>query len=123
MLVNVVLFPPDRSSVTILAELVNSRQERRIGLQSRPFLPVNEGMLFEFSHPQVLSFWMKDTLIPLDLIFINANNIVTGIHENAQPYDTSLITVGEVKNRYVLEVNAGLSQQYGICVGTLIEFS
>lgn len=79
-------------------------EEREKGLQGVKELPEDEGMLFYFDEPTKVSMWMKDTLIPLDIIYINQDQEVSYVYE-AEPEDEKLVTVD--KTLYVLEVNRG----------------
>ena len=77
------------------------------------------GMLFVYDSPQRVAFWMRNTLIPLDMIFIDATGTVARIHENAVPLDETAIPGGDAI-QYVLEINAGLSSRLGIDAGTVL---
>lgn len=90
-------------------------EEKEKGLSGVAELPENEGMLFYYDKPQKVSFWMKDTLIPLDIIFINGDEEVINVQEG-QPNDDTPIVEWDVQ--YVLEVNAGS----GISQGDILEF-
>lgn len=79
------------------------------------------GMLFLFDRSSVQSFWMKNTLIALDMIFIDENLRVVGVVENAEPLTLGPRTVG-APSRHVLEVNAGVAARHGIATGTVVEF-
>lgn len=76
-------------------------------------------MLFVYDRPQSVSFWMRNTLIPLDMLFADAAGIVVNIHEMAQPLDDTTIPGGEMI-QFVLEVNGGIADLYGIGPGTMI---
>jgi uncharacterized membrane protein (UPF0127 family) len=97
-------------------ELVDSPASRAKGLMFREHMPDNYGMLFDFHVDQTVSFWMKNTLIPLDLIFTDRNGVILQIHQNAIPHDRTGIP-SVVPIRAVLEINAGLTQFLGIKVG------
>jgi uncharacterized membrane protein (UPF0127 family) len=97
-------------------KVASSDKERIDGLQYISDLPQNEGMLFDFDEPQHVDFWMKDTLIPLDIIFINEELEVIKVKE-AQPNDETLIPCDDVS--YVLEVNP----DSGIKKGDDLDFS
>ena len=89
-------------------ELADDNTERNKGLMYRQSLPENEGMLFVYPEPQKVSFWMKNTLISLDLLFFDENNQLVEIKDNFQPC-TEIICesyVSKNKVKYVLEVNA-----------------
>ncbi|MFG6572077.1 DUF192 domain-containing protein [Sulfitobacter sp. 1A13353] len=86
------------------------------GLMMVDDMPADAGMLFIFPHTGEVSFWMKNTLIPLDMLFIDEAGYVSSIHENAIPHDTTSIrSDGDV--RYVLEINGGLSEALDLSVG------
>ena len=94
-------------------EVMRTESERERGLMFRPYLPAGRGMLFEFEAPRTVLMWMKDTLIPLDMLFIRAVGTVARIAENAEPESTRTIASGEVVAG-VLEINAGLASKLGI---------
>jgi uncharacterized protein len=90
--------------------------ERERGLMFVKQLPDGQGMLFDFQRDQQVSFWMHNTYIPLDMIFIGSNGQVMHIAENAKPMSDTLIpSVYPV--RFVLEVIAGSADKFGIAVG------
>ena len=74
-------------------------------------------MLFVYDAPQIATFWMRNTLIPLDMIFADETGVVTHVHENAVPLDETTINGGE-NVQYVLEINGGLAGRLGIEPGT-----
>jgi len=96
-----------------LVELAQTAKQRQVGLMFRQHLEENSGMLFIFEQEKVHKFWMKDTYIPLDMIFINTDGEIVGIVENAQPQTLTPRFVNS-PSRYVLEINAGLAKKYGI---------
>ena len=76
----------------------------------------SKGMLFVYDQPQPAVFWMRNTLIPLDMIFLDATGTVTHVHENAIPLDETGIDGGD-DVQFVLEINGGLAGPMGISVG------
>jgi hypothetical protein len=86
-------------------------------------LDENDGMLFVFDDEDFRTFWMKDTLISLDIIFINSDLVVVNISENTTPMDTQKIYSSDEKVKYVLEVNGGWSEKNEIKKGDKIEIS
>ena len=98
-------------------EVVDTPETRAQGLMHRKSLPARSGMLFIYEEPQSVTFWMKNTLIPLDMIFVEADGVVSHIHKNALPGDLTPIPGGD-QVLVVLEVNAGIVETYGISVGT-----
>ena len=88
----------------------------------RKGMKLSDGMMFVYDRPQSVSFWMKNTSIPLDIIFANEAGIITKIFENATPFSTTSI-FGGYDVQYVLEINAGLTKLLGIKTGGLIKHS
>ncbi|UWR05774.1 MULTISPECIES: DUF192 domain-containing protein [Ruegeria] len=109
----------DKAQVRFLVELAVSPQERAKGLMFRESMPQGEGMLFVFDPPQPVAFWMKNTLIPLDMIFLDRTGLVTRVHSDAVPGDLTPIEGGDSVFA-VLEVNAGLAARYSIAPGTVM---
>ena len=98
-------------------ELADDPQEQAMGLMHRESLPLSSGMYFVNQRPRPTSFWMRNTLIPLDMLFISAEGVVTRIHHNAVPLDETAIDGGsEVFT--VLEINGGLAERLGITEGS-----
>ncbi len=98
-------------------EVADDAIERARGLMHRESLPASAGMLFVYERPQTLSFWMRNTLIPLDLLFIDAHGVVQYIHHMAVPRDDTAIPGGDDLFS-VLEINGGLAKRMGITEGT-----
>ncbi len=107
-------------------EIADTPDERSVGLMNREFLPQDAGMLFVFDGEEVLSFWMRNTLIPLDILYMDFAGVVVDIQTMIpQPG----VSVGELRTypsaapaQYALEINAGLAEQYGFMVGDLALF-
>ena len=98
-------------------ELVDTAETRARGLMFRETLPTSSGMLFVYPHPGPAGFWMKNTLIPLDMLFIAADGTVESIHHDAIPHDlTPIDSLGSVK--MVLEINGGLARRMGLTPGS-----
>ncbi len=98
-------------------EVADDARERGVGLMNREEMATGAGMLFVYDRPQPVSFWMRNTLIPLDMIFMDESGRVTRIHENAVPLDETSIPGGD-DVQFVLEINGGLSKRLGIEVGS-----
>ena len=107
----------DQAQIKFNIELAQTPQERSRGLMFRDNLPRQSGMLFVFDPPQPVAFWMKNTLIPLDMIFVDREGTVTRVHQGAIPGDLTPIEGGDSVYA-VLEVNAGLAARYSIRPGT-----
>ena len=97
-------------------EIADTVAERNKGLMFREKLASSAGMLFVYDKPQSVAFWMKNTLIPLDMIFADATGRITRVHSDAVPGDTTPIDGGEGVV-YVLEINGGLAKRMGIAEG------
>ncbi|MBE1284650.1 MAG: DUF192 domain-containing protein [Rhodobacteraceae bacterium] len=98
-------------------EIADDPQERSQGLMHRTSMPQRSGMLFVYDKPLNAVFWMKNTLIPLDMIFLDRSGRVTHVHHEAIPGDLTPIDGGE-NVLAVLEINGGLARKYGIAKGT-----
>ncbi len=100
-------------------EIADTPEKRETGLMFRDKMEQNQGMLFLFSTEEPQAFWMHNTVLPLDIIYVNSKMEVVHIAKNAKPYDdTSLPSVKPAQ--YVVEVNAGFSDKYGIKNGDKI---
>ena len=97
-------------------EALTPKQQEK-GLMNRKKLDSQNGMIFLFPTQRVIRMWMKNTLIPLDMIFFDPNGWVTSVHHNAKPQDLSAIS-SELPVQGVLEINAGEAEQLGICEGS-----
>lgn len=97
-------------------ELADDAGERARGLMFRESMAASAGMLFVYEHPQHAVFWMKNTLIPLDMIFADVTGRVTHVHSGAIPHDETPID-GGTGVQYVLEINGGLASALGIAPG------
>ena len=108
----------DSGTHTIRAELAASPEEQRRGLMYRTAMGPDEGMLFPYAQPQPLSFWMHNTVLPLDLVFIDADRRVINVGRG-EPYNETSI-VSERPGIAVLELNAGRAEELGIVPGTSV---
>ncbi|MEO1918843.1 MAG: DUF192 domain-containing protein [Paracoccaceae bacterium] len=110
-------FRSKNSSVRFVTEVVDSPKTRALGLMNRKALGRFAGMLFVYDEPQLMRFWMRNTLISLDIIFIDAQGVVQYVHENAIPLDETTIFGGNAI-QYVFEINGGLADLLEIGAGT-----
>ncbi len=97
-------------------EVADNDAERAKGLMYRKELPEGQGMLFDFHRDQEVSFWMQNTYIPLDMVFIRGDGRILRIAENTEPLSTRLIPSGGPV-RAVLEVIGGTARKLGIAPG------
>ncbi len=103
-------------------EIAKTPEQREKGLMHRKNLKENEGMFFIFEEEDKYWFWMKNTFIPLDIIWISAGRKVVDVSKNNQPQNLNPITPS-VKAKYVLEINAGLAEKFGIKPGDEVVFN
>jgi uncharacterized membrane protein (UPF0127 family) len=102
--------------IEFTVELALTGGQRQQGLMFRKTMSENHGMLFDFGGMRDVTMWMRNTFLPLDMIFFGPDGVITHIHENAVPHSESIISSrGPVK--YVLEVNGGLTRKLGIRPG------
>lgn len=106
----------------IQIEIADNDFEQQTGLMYRKQMDTDKGMLFIFEEIKVRSFYMKNTYIPLDIIYIDTDNTIINIAKNAKPLDENSLFSG-APAKYVLEINAGLSEKWGIKKGDEISFS
>ncbi|MEL6303347.1 MAG: DUF192 domain-containing protein [Bacteroidota bacterium] len=111
---------------TILAQLdiefAESEYEIQTGLMYRNTMKKNQGMLFVFPNNDVRSFYMKNTNIPLDIIYINSEFKIVSFQKNAKPLDETSLN-SRLPAKYVLEINAGLSDTWGLSEGDIVAFT
>ena len=101
-------------------EVATTEPERERGLMYRRFMPADRGMLFDFAKPQTITMWMKNTYIPLDMVFMNRAGDVTSIAADAEPLSERIISSGGPAFA-VLEINGGLAAKLGIAVGDKVD--
>jgi uncharacterized membrane protein (UPF0127 family) len=106
----------------IAIEVADTPEERNRGLMDRRSLPDTTGMLFIFERSGPQNFWMKNTYIPLDIIFVNAEKQIVKIHKYATPHSIDSYP-SEKDAQYVVEVNGGFTDQHNIKEGDRISFS
>lgn len=108
-------------SVVFQSEICDTDAERSRGMMHRTSMGEREGMIFLFPKETQLSFWMRNTLIPLDMIFIRADHTILGVVENAEPRtDSPRFIRGD--SQFVLEVKGGTSAALGIQAGQTVNF-
>jgi hypothetical protein len=100
-------------------ELALTDAQMEQGLMWRPVMPADHGMLFDFRAPTPVTMWMKNTLIPLDMLFLDPTGRIVDIHEHAVPHSTDIIAA-KTPVRYVVELNGGTVARLGIKLGDLV---
>ena len=111
----------DSTKIDLDIEISDNDYEIQTGLMYRTSMKSNQGMLFIFDDIRERFFYMKNTKIPLDLIYINENKHIVSFQKNAKPYDESSLP-SELPAKYVLEINAGLVKKLNIKTGNNIYF-
>jgi uncharacterized protein len=112
----------DSLIATFDIEIADNEYETQTGLMHRKSMANNRAMLFIFPDMRMRAFYMKNTYIPLDIIYLDKDNVIVSIQENAKPLDETSLPSG-VPAQYVLEINGGLSQQWSIAVGDKMAFT
>jgi len=107
--------------IQIDVEIADNPEEITTGLMYRHFMPDKAGMLFIYEETQPLAFWMKNTYIPLDIIFVDENMQIVTIKKNAIPLSEQLI-LSNRDSMYVVEVNAGFCDKYRIKSGDYLSY-
>lgn len=110
---------PDAAGARVDAELVSSQHDTMRGLMYRTSMPESRGMLFDLHLRDDHQFWMHNTCIPLDLVYIDDDGLVAGVVENAPTLDDTSRGVG-CPSRFVLEVNAGWTRRHGVKPGQFV---
>ncbi len=108
-------------TLTVTAEIADTVVKQNQGLMNRTSLDENAGMLFVFDSEAERSFWMKDTFIPLDILFISAAKEIVSIEENTTPLSEEAI-LSSSPAQYVLEVNAGYVASHNVNIGDPLSF-
>lgn len=103
----------DGTTVRFSVEVADTVQARATGLMNRENMGRFSGMLFVYPEPTNVAFWMRNTLIPLDMLFIDENGVVQKIHENAIPLDETSIPGGN-DIKFVFEINGGMAKVLNI---------
>lgn len=109
-----------KAAPSVTVEIADSGSARQRGLMLRKSMPENKGMLFVFEERKVQEFWMHNTCIPLDMMFIDKDGFITGIEENVPTMNDNTYSSG-CSSTYVLEVNAGWSRSHGVMPGQFVK--
>jgi uncharacterized membrane protein (UPF0127 family) len=109
----------DGEELHFVVEIAKTSAEQERGLMFREHMPRDHGMLFTFNNERKRAFWMKDTLIPLDILFISKNGRIHHVHHMARPLDETHVTA-QLPAFAVLEINGGLADELGIGPGDIL---
>ena len=111
----------DSTKINLDIEISDTEYDTQTGLMYRSSMETNQGMLFVFKDARKRFFYMKNTKIPLDIIYIDGNNKFVSFQKNAKPYDESSLPSNKPA-KYVLEINAGLVDKWAIFLGDSISY-
>jgi len=117
----VVISTQSGREVVFQVEVADTPAKRELGLQYRKELGDDRGMIFLFAAESPQTFWMKNTPISLDMIFIDRDRKIVGIVAQTAPYSLESRSVG-VPSQYVLEINGGMAKRHGIRAGDRVRF-
>jgi uncharacterized protein len=117
----VIISTKEGRELTFGVEIADTPVKRELGFQYRRELAANRGMIFLFPAESEHAFWMKNTPIPLDMIFINNDRQIVGIIEQAAPFSLDSRSIS-APSRFVLEINGGVSKRYGLKQGDSVRF-
>lgn len=119
-----------RSKVTLLmpkgaidAEVATTKASRELGLSGRSKMSDTQGLLFVFEEPGKYGFWMKDMAFPLDIIWINDDGVVVSIERELTPESYPHTFINQASAKYVLEINAGLAEKFGLYLGSKVKMT
>ena len=120
-----ILTTPQGRELRVTVEIADDAAERAQGLMNRSALPADHGMLFVYERPQPASFWMKNTLIPLDILFFDARGVLRHVHPNARPLDLTPVPGAgpsdpDPARLLVLELAGGEAARKGLVPGTAL---
>jgi uncharacterized protein len=104
-----------------MVEVTRTEEQREEGLMFRRSMPLDQGMLFDFKEPMITQMWMKNTLIPLDMLFVDAHGRIVNIAANTVPKSLATISAA-APVRVVIELNGGVARTLGIKPGDRVEF-
>jgi uncharacterized protein len=111
----------EKPIVSIDIEIADDDAKREVGMMGRPVMEERQGMLFIFEEEQLASFWMRNTILSLDMIFINKQGKIVTIHKNTKPFSDDSYSATAM-TLFVLEVNAGFTEKYGIKEGDMVSW-
>tara|TARA_Y100000739_G_scaffold92316_1_gene79073 strand:+ start:1502 stop:1957 length:456 start_codon:yes stop_codon:yes gene_type:complete len=117
---NIIFVKTKFSNTQFVVELAKTPEQRQKGLMGRSSLKAQSGMLFLYESPRHVSFWMKNTLIGLDVIFLSSNGKILKIYHNAKPESLEIMSAGENVSA-VLEINGNLAKTIKLEIGDCVK--
>jgi uncharacterized membrane protein (UPF0127 family) len=112
----------DGQKVPYETEVATTTDQERYGLMFRKFLPADQGMIFIYDPPLVVQMWMKNTFIPLDMLFVREDGVIVKMITHAVPFDLTPLSSDEPV-KAVIELNAGEVMKHGLKTGDRVKFS
>jgi uncharacterized membrane protein (UPF0127 family) len=103
-------------------EIADTPESMKTGLMYRDSLGIDEGMLFVYDKPDILSFWMKNTYLPLDIIFIGSDSTIVSMAQRTTPYNEQAVD-SKSPSQFALEVNAGVAAKFNLQLGNRFSWS
>jgi len=116
-----VVFATAQGDVPVVVDVARTPTQKEQGLMWVEHLPEGRGMIFLMGPERLLTFWMKNTYIPLDMIFLDSQRVVVGVVQNAEPLTLTPRRVDK-PSAYVVEVSGGFTAKHGIAAGTRARF-
>jgi uncharacterized protein len=116
---NLIIINSDGVSVSYKIEIALTDSQKRRGLMFRDFMPEDQGMVFIYTPERVASMWMKNTILSLDMVFIDEQGVIINIAENTTPFSLETIS-SELPVKIVLELNAGQVQKHAFTIGNKV---
>lgn len=113
---NPLTFMTSAGEQQIELEIADTDESRMRGLMFRTDLPLQRGMLFDFKQVRLVLMWMKNTPLPLDMVFLHTDGTIAVIRENTTPFSENIVSSGEPV-AYVIELNAGMAKKLGLSAG------
>lgn len=110
------IFMTSQGKQQIELEIADTDESRMRGLMFRTDLPQQRGMLFDFKQVRLVMMWMKNTPLPLDMVFLHRDGTIAVIRENTTPFSENIVSSGEPV-AYVIELNAGMAEKLGLKPG------
>jgi uncharacterized protein len=120
---NLTFLKGDSTATVIEIEIAETEGAITQGLMHRESMDFNRGMLFIFPDNEVRSFWMKNTIIPLDIIYVASDFSIVAVKDHTTPYSMASVPSDGKPAQYVVEVNAGFAAKYGLTVGDKMSFT
>lgn len=111
-----------KNAPKLKTEIASNNQSRALGLSGRVCIPDDTAMLFSFPDSDTRCFWMKDMRFPIDMIWVNANDVITHVEQGVKPASYPESYCGSGPAQSVIEVGEGMAARYGLTPGVIVNF-